>query len=1344
MKTIYNYFFIILFLILPGSSIFAQSGIEGIPLILFTGTNAASITEADYDSIAALNVDVVHAAGVRDINLSPIITRGMKVIPDQLWMEPTNYIKQFTDAHYTVWEAEGINPVNGSVSLQYNNNIGEPFTIDTIDGIKTKNNAPTGTLTFGPGYRQDGQYRFSFPNPQDKTVYYTADFRLKIIPKNGVDLNQHTSDAVCTIKIQTRDIVYHYSPFNDWIELVNPYIHPNSTTLTVVEFLNADWITKTIQYDWSTVPHTASNKSLINQGTEYFGLTEDFSGKYVEFIIDWFGSEFFDLYFDKVTVHDQRGIDIVNPLSPFRNSIINEAQNFFNNNDAIYAWYGIDEPYTIDNYEPYRIVDSIVYAATNHVKRIVTTLDNGMYGKYVSEDGNFKNSVTSEFWKRAKPEKIIVNMYPYHYPYTPEENPLYWYYDAEYFTRYKYPAIREVDPNFGVTLQAFGSNKYEDNVVKVDKADPSEAQMLYNLNTALLFGAKEIALYLYFSTYDYKFDFYEELGLVDKDRQPTNKYYIVKNKIVPRLKGLFGQTLITAGQVIQATGLNLINGPQFVTGNHHLDFLSTPSLEIDKKLVIDAGIFKEPGSSMPEYIMLVNRWYSTLNEVAVHLKNLTGNKNWTIKNLVDTTFDYIIADGNNKGDFNEIITHGDAAFYSINPAVIAGGKINVNEIILTPTTLNGELTIESGAILTVNARYDAHKNITVKSGGKIICGTNSNNQIVFHGEAKLILEGNAELSGLPTNKLVVDFLSPASGREVYVKHNSSAKINNCIIKNAEAGVYADNDVEDLEITNNTFENCHYGISLVQNTLSAPYINNNTFTNCGTGIYALGLSSINIAGNQINALFPIWLVNTPWFDITLNILTTPVSSSGAGIYLHSCSGGLLRQNTISNFDEGIFLAESSPLIGSNNISGNCSHGIYVGAGSHPDLTPSYIETESATVLIDDGGLNEICNNGNNSNDGSEIYVYNSQPYLDFGYNTIMDDRQNTPQITTELLLNGYYARQTAPLNARLNYWGMNGADPSGRFGVPVNYIPFITQPGEFNQSDVYAYINDDNLRNVDTLFVLEDVSDALSPLENLLALAENYFYEKSYDEALNIYKDVISTYGEDGLSYDVYARLYIINMLLRSELPEFAEAQNIYETQTAVSGDDELNYMLGHLISLIDISAENYETAINDYNAIADSLSGSEEALFAEMDAVTAEYLAASSGAALGKTSGKLKKNNIESLNEYYANVLSSKFKFAEKLLNKEAEIPKDFALLQNYPNPFNPQTKIGYALPKKAHVNLTVFDILGRKIITLVDGYKDAGSYEVVFNAKNYASGVYVYRLTTDNIVLSKKMLYLK
>jgi len=89
-----------------------------------------------------------------------------------------------------------------------------------------------------------------------------------------------------------------------------------------------------------------------------------------------------------------------------------------------------------------------------------------------------------------------------------------------------------------------------------------------------------------------------------------------------------------------------------------------------------------------------------------------------------------------------------------------------------------------------------------------------------------------------------------------------------------------------------------------------------------------------------------------------------------------------------------------------------------------------------------------------------------------------------------------------------------------------------------------------------------------------------------------------------------------------------------------------------------------------------------------------------------------------------------------------SEAPDKFALEQNYPNPFNPTTHLRFAISDFRFVRLTVFDILGREVAQLVNGYKDAGKYMVVFNGSNLPSGVYIYRLESGkNIAVSKMIL---
>lgn len=88
--------------------------------------------------------------------------------------------------------------------------------------------------------------------------------------------------------------------------------------------------------------------------------------------------------------------------------------------------------------------------------------------------------------------------------------------------------------------------------------------------------------------------------------------------------------------------------------------------------------------------------------------------------------------------------------------------------------------------------------------------------------------------------------------------------------------------------------------------------------------------------------------------------------------------------------------------------------------------------------------------------------------------------------------------------------------------------------------------------------------------------------------------------------------------------------------------------------------------------------------------------------------------------------------------------PSSFSLLQNYPNPFNPTTAISYQLSSAGNVKLTVYDLLGREVATLVNEKKETGRYSVNFNASNLTSGVYFYKITAGSFTEIKKMTVMK
>lgn len=90
------------------------------------------------------------------------------------------------------------------------------------------------------------------------------------------------------------------------------------------------------------------------------------------------------------------------------------------------------------------------------------------------------------------------------------------------------------------------------------------------------------------------------------------------------------------------------------------------------------------------------------------------------------------------------------------------------------------------------------------------------------------------------------------------------------------------------------------------------------------------------------------------------------------------------------------------------------------------------------------------------------------------------------------------------------------------------------------------------------------------------------------------------------------------------------------------------------------------------------------------------------------------------------------------------DTPSRTALFQNYPNPFNPVTQIRYSLRTKCRVQLSVFNVLGQKVCTLVDEVQTPGHRTVEWNATNCASGVYFYRLQAGDFVKTNKMILMR
>jgi len=102
------------------------------------------------------------------------------------------------------------------------------------------------------------------------------------------------------------------------------------------------------------------------------------------------------------------------------------------------------------------------------------------------------------------------------------------------------------------------------------------------------------------------------------------------------------------------------------------------------------------------------------------------------------------------------------------------------------------------------------------------------------------------------------------------------------------------------------------------------------------------------------------------------------------------------------------------------------------------------------------------------------------------------------------------------------------------------------------------------------------------------------------------------------------------------------------------------------------------------------------------------------------------------------------FRAVSVAVREEEGLPLAYVLEQNYPNPFNPRTTIRYGIPVYSRVTIMVYNILGQQVAELVNGEVEAGFHEVQFEASNFSSGVYFYRIRAGEYVQTKKLLLLK
>lgn len=1212
------------------------------------------------DSMGAMGVNFIHGNVLYPTDTLNLLNSlyGLKVIPVKTKSnsDTLNWIQYYTDAKYSVWETE--DTAEDTSFLQHDPNV----MYDTSDGnngyIKLRSSAVgnRNTLIWGPYYNQEIRYRTSINGAID-TVFYTADFRLKVelnTSYTNVDtVNPNT--PLCIIQVtqsyvSTSGGVWHL-PCTYTID---------SLVLTRGDFLSLNNFQEySLLYRLSSDSCQGPSRPPTNLITSYENMLQIIprvDRQYIQFNVVWLGNPNFQLSIDKVTISDSRGRDLKDFNSPAITNIVAQLNTL--PNSVVTGWLGIDEPLSLDNFEPIRIVDSLLDAKSNNQRPLWIALMgrwDGVWENKLNPFGVMHLSPWKEFKKRVGEMNVWQNAYMYDIPYKSNYGPGDSCNCEDFRTEnIEIAAIDnmeqayQLDNNFGVSLQCGAIYNPSANAVQ---RNPTATELLYNANLALMFGAKFFDLYTYFAQRNISDSLsgYTYHGIVDFNNdvpQYTDKYYMFYEKLNPRLKGTFGitlKTLIPDTQFVAWQAIDAVYYPTVSYSTGKVKKIEVSSTETsNNKCFIDLGFFHKPEEYNKSYFMPLNRYFSNKESLRFTLNNLYTYKNWNLTDYVEDTTIYLATDENLETVFYDTISSGDAHLYSIAPTIIYGGTLTADETLQNTATLQSDLIVDPGVTLTINNSLTSYGDIRLMDGSKL-CTTNSSigGTITFLQGKKLMIDGEVEINGLPDKKLTFDFTTPVDDNGIKVYNKDKLTIKNVLIKNAYRGIF----IDEGEL----------------------YIDSSEVRSCNTGLY----------------------LNETIYQVDMH------------------EGSKIWNSNIHDNECGITFLDGSAMIAGNDISNNSYYGVECLESSGPIL---------GELL--EPGLNYLNNNKIN------LYSYISYPTAGIcgdeyiaGYNSFEGNDVE----------NHVAAIEKSYVIAEQNWWGDREPNPN-LFKCDdesyLDYIPFLLLPPLESKGTMgkTQYANASSNVGLELILPTENYKRALK----YLISGDNYNCRLLLKNILMSYSDSIAAFAALNLLSKTY-----INSTGQDSLKTYLQ-------QFTTSNLKKDIFVYAKLL-LADFDKNNYSANLNSI-LISHTNSKLKDLVYFKK---FKHYLFDKNS----RDSAVTVSNQMASLFPESPLTRESKFLLGDDILQKNSanmqSIPLNY-FIGNYPNPFNPVTTIRYELPKSVKVNISVYDILGRRVKELVNEEKEPGRYEIQFNVNNLSSGVYFYRIVTTDFVSTKKMMILK
>lgn len=617
-----------------------------------------------------------------------------------------------------------------------------------------------------------------------------------------------------------------------------------------------------------------------------------------------------------------------------------------------------------------------------------------------------------------------------------------------------------------------------------------------------------------------------------------------------------------------------------------------------------------------------------------------------------------------------------------------------------PLALNSYVSSNISSDTTWSGSIIVENDITINSGVTLTIQPGTG--VFFEDDAQLKVQGTLIAEGTTSYPIVFSgaSTSPSVGDWDGIYFDNSSVDANCRIKNCKI------EYADCGIT------CYY---------ANPTIQNDSIAYCTAGVSFVYSSPSNFNSNY-------------------------VTQCTRGIVGNNSSPTLTNNKVTDCSDKGIyFFLNSSPKLFSNTVE-DSYYGTYFYWQCYPEFGP---------VSGSNKGENVIKSNFQNiyGSDYSDPFLGSTDAYNNRigGYNALYSSSDYN-----------VYMKTNSDLMAHWCWWGSNPPaaikfynDASSTISRSNHLTSLPSNIGSsLAKAAMFATSEEAEEEDLYTLAGFDPKNPNPNKLSDLWLWAHDLTITGQDEEAINVYKKLIDKFSADDLSKKALVKM--------AKLHKEAEKENFKQyLNTIVASTDKNLRPSVHMMLVHYFACDNeIDKAIKEAEKIVDKYPDSKEEISALYSLIMFEK-----DETFNLDKAKAYLNDMKIKYPYEEMTLLAREQMGEKvdwslldmkaLVKKnsgdveEILIPDEYALHHNYPNPFNPVTTIEFDLPEAAKVSLVIYDITGREIARLVDQQAPAGYHSIVWNGMTKfggqaASGVYIYRLNSDNFSDVKKMLLVR